>query len=459
MAHVLFAIFLQIAFVAFQQHKPGIFGLPSGIFTTTFQSLFLHVNLFCAYLLFHLPITLYLLFSENSKNLKIIAAVFFVLLLIGVGISGSPGGQIVAMIQILALAGYFFRKRQPAGLKLAGAGALTAILFCIAFTHVLHPSAKSAEAINLALLKRYPWVLEHLITRVVYWQAAWDIFKDHWLAGSGPNTFPFLYPQYLMKAWIPVSLNEISLNNHAHNLYLQFASDMGITGVGLFLASIYLFYSISIHIICEREHPNRDMVFFLNLGFSGYLVHNLIEYNWALPIFMYYFALWVILLDFVHRKSKKTPVARGLNVNGLAIGYGTVAAVATTCFYLYTQTLRQIPQSKTVDALETYVQRARLYCPKCEEPFLIKAERLILQSKKTGNLDLLPLAEDAINKVNLAYNPEALLFLAEIRILQNQLPEARKIYSRIIRSGKYTDIPLQQLNHIKTQMGLASSSE
>ena len=456
--HVLFALFQQTAFSIRQQHQLGMSNLPAGIFTATSQSLFLHANFFGGYLLFHLPITLYLFFSENTKNIKIIAAVFFVLLLIGVGISGSPGGQIVAMVQILALAGYFFRKRQLAGLKLLGAGALLAILFCVAFTQVLYP--KNAEGINLALLERRPWNPEHLISHLVLWQTAWDIFKDYWITGSGPNTFVLLHPSYLMKTWIPVGLNVTNHNSHAHILYLQIASDMGIIGVGLFLACIYLFYSKSIHIFREREHPGGNMILFLGVGFSGFLIHNVLDHIWNLAVFIYYFALWILLVDFIHGKSMKAPVKRRLIISGLALGYGTIAVIAGTCLYHYIQeTQYKLQQSTTIEAIETHIYRARLYCPKCEEPFLIKAERLILQSKKTGNLDFLPLAEDAINKVDLAYNPEALLFLAEIRVLQNQLPEARKIYSRVIRFGRHSDIALRQLDHIKTLMDLASSSE
>lgn len=447
---------INVLFALLQQIQPGLLGLSGSIYGISSHSSFRHVNLFCGYLLFHIPIAMSLFFSEKSQELKVIAAFFFVLLLIGVGVSGSPGGQAVVFLQLLLMSGYFFWKKQFSGLKLVGAGILSALIFCILFTQILKSyfwtAGDMGDANALLSLTRRSWSLDHILARVVFWQSAWEIFKDHWLTGSGPNTFPLLYFRYFMKAWVPVDFIELEPPDgpvHAHNLYLQTASDTGVVGLGLLLVCLYFFYSTSITIISKREQP--EIVFYLTLGLTCYLIHNLIEFNWTSPVFKYYFVLWVIIVDFIrrneiHRLGMKRPVFLALTA-----GYATIAIIVATCFYLFTQEIQHMLKSKTLEEVETHSYLAEQFCPKCNLPGNIMATVFNNLYRQTGNPELLSNAEIQIQVSSQGYNFDGLIYLAEIRTLQNRFQEARKIYSQVIRFGtqRHVNIALEKLNDIK----------
>ena len=72
--------------------------------------------------------------------------------------------------------------------------------------------------------------LAQSLNRVIFWQGAWGIFKDHWLIGSGPLSFAALFPKYFLSL-TPIINGQILTSGappHAHNLFAQTASDSGL---------------------------------------------------------------------------------------------------------------------------------------------------------------------------------------------------------------------------------------
>ncbi len=99
--------------------------------------------------------------------------------------------------------------------------------------------------------------------RLIYWQEALLIIKDHPLLGSGLNTYSMVAPRY-----------KIHWGGYPHNCYLQTAAEMGILGLAAFLWILYrLFYHNLKNLSKVEDGPSYMLQFGLLAGMLGFLIH------------------------------------------------------------------------------------------------------------------------------------------------------------------------------------------
>jgi hypothetical protein len=147
----------------------------------------------------HIPLGFYLMSHCNSNIRKIALAALWIMVWVALGFSGSPGGQLLAILQVVALTTYLWLKKDLRNVILLGWSLVIALLiyFVIIKFFIANPRIGD-EVIQDAFIRR-PWVWEHLENRFMYWTGAWSIFKEHGLLGSGLWTFVELYPQTGLK--------------------------------------------------------------------------------------------------------------------------------------------------------------------------------------------------------------------------------------------------------------------
>ncbi len=132
-------------------------------------------------------------------------------------------------------------------------GALLALLLAmIVFMFMWHRRAVFLVFAGLAAVPFLPLVLPEAVVsryfdignmadsstsyRVGGWQAAFEMLKNNFLAGIGIGREPWasIYPRY--------ALMSQESTPHAHNLYLQIAMEVGIVGLFVFIAFLFLLY-------------------------------------------------------------------------------------------------------------------------------------------------------------------------------------------------------------------------
>ena len=117
---------------------------------------------------------------------------------------------------------------------------------------------------------------------------------EHWFLGSGLWTYFELYPQTGLGRTPP----------HAHNMYFQTAVETGLVGLGLLVACIIKAYSTFISIFKKGTSERKtDKAYYIVVSLSSYLIHNLIEYNWLISNFIYYFVFLLISLEVLNRDN------------------------------------------------------------------------------------------------------------------------------------------------------------
>ncbi|HEY89058.1 MAG TPA: O-antigen ligase family protein [Thermoflexia bacterium] len=109
--------------------------------------------------------------------------------------------------------------------------------------------------------------------RLALWRSAWQMFLEHPLWGVGPDNFLYAYrTRYVL----PSAWEEFNLA-HPHNWLLDFASRLGIFGLGAFLWIQFGFWRRAITLSTNPQTQNRALMLGLTGSMAVFLVHGLVD--------------------------------------------------------------------------------------------------------------------------------------------------------------------------------------
>ena len=431
-----------------QQFPLAILKNPIQYTTNNSTSLFVHKNVFSGYIVSLLPLFCLTFLYPFSKLWKLISGLSFVLILIALGFSGSRGGQLVAIFSLLIITVYliFTNERKIAKILVVG------IFVSIVLYLIIDPIAKTLQSqLNESFISRRGSLVS-LATgnwagtqtqRLLFWQGGWEIFKDHWLIGSGPISFALLFPKYYLN-FNPIIKNQVLISGappHAHNLFVQTASDSGVIGIGLMLAFLTIFYMRAYKLFKFSGWEIRSTVFFFVLSITCFLVDHIIEWNWPGPMFIYHFTFFIFMIDFFYRKNFKSKEEYRPNLGNLTFPiFGLMVVILTflSCvqYYKFNHTLYDDFISETnLQKSISLIGRAKKYCPRCDRPYMKMALKLLERYKVNWDKKFLVLAKEELlkgQKLN-PYNPEYKGYLAQIYSVEEDNGRALPLLKEALR--------------------------
>ena len=137
-------------------------------------------------------------FSNSSKLWKSFAGVSFILFFTALGFSGSRGGQLVEIIELVLIIGYqVFEKDHKKAFRIILGIVISMVLYSIVDLMIVSGGDVKLNRTSLSdLMVQSGGGVKQSLNRILFWQVAWEIFKDHWLIGSGPLSFAILFPKY-----------------------------------------------------------------------------------------------------------------------------------------------------------------------------------------------------------------------------------------------------------------------
>lgn len=258
------------------------------------------------------------------------------------------------------------------------------------------------------------------LIRLEYWQAAWNIFLDHWVLGTGLFTFTKVYPEY--------QVDKFQMPMHAHNLYLQMAAEAGGIGLALLLFCLgWLGYKI-VALIRTGEH--QETAFYLALALAGFLAHNLIDTFWANGGLLFYFILLVCLVDFLDR-SRHRKTQPGLSHRpalAVVMSVFVVLSAWTLIQYYRYETLvnREVFQQPGIEPAESVLYQSALLCPRCSMPYLLLGNFYLIEHGRSPASGYLEKADAALQTASQMgkYYQDAKLYLSDVRVAQGRLRDA-----------------------------------
>lgn len=228
-----------------------------------------HPNLLGIYLVTVLPIAISFLFYVK-ENMKRILLIFIILILSsGIFCSGSRGAFLSLIFSgIFLLIAYW--KRISKSLIVA-CFLLIILTLSIFFRQIIE----------------YFRLIQGVAFRNIIWQNSLDIFKEHPLMGWGIGNFPKLYlARFGLPSIYDVEnvLNELELTASpkllvgftAHNLFLNYASEIGIFSVFLLLFFYAIYFKKFIDFL-RLKRKDYDYHYIIVMGCTAAIVGNFIH--------------------------------------------------------------------------------------------------------------------------------------------------------------------------------------
>ncbi len=110
--------------------------------------------------------------------------------------------------------------------------------------------------------------------RVYIWQGVLDMLKDFFAGGIGigNDSFKLVYPIY--------ALSGIESAPHSHNLYLQITVELGIFGLIVFVALMFLFVQSSFTLHASEKRVERLIPAAILCGILSVLAQGMTDYIW-----------------------------------------------------------------------------------------------------------------------------------------------------------------------------------
>jgi O-antigen ligase len=206
---------------------------------------------------------------------RIAAAAGFVLAAVCLGLTGSQGGLLAALVGLVVLGllwpwrtRFTVKARRAVAWSLAAAVSLAIVLFIAtgaaqdAWTTFKRP--KLHGQLSLSGSHRYQ-----------YWQAAFHAFRSEPWHGIGPGTFQFYWAQH-------GSLKEFVLN--AHSLYFETLAELGIVGVAFIGCLFVIVLATGIRRAIRAKSTERITVVGAVAGFAAFCAAAAFDWVWQIGV-------------------------------------------------------------------------------------------------------------------------------------------------------------------------------
>ncbi|GBE31847.1 MAG TPA: O-antigen ligase family protein [Nitrospirae bacterium] len=155
------------------------------------------------------------------------------------------------------------------------------------------------------LIERFAYTDISFNQRAGIWKAMLGVAHDFFVAGSGLGTFPDISPMYH-----PAGVN--IYYDHAHNDYLEFFTDTGITGSVIFIAFIFVYFR---NVLRSGWWNSRDFYFVLAglVSIISIAVHSTVDFNLHIPSNA---MLLSVIMGMVYGMASKTAQRYGSRQGG-----------------------------------------------------------------------------------------------------------------------------------------------
>jgi len=422
---------LVTVFGIYLQFQPSPTGLGEHDFIP--HSIFENGNIYACYLVIHFPLTVYLFRISKTGLEKSVAGITCFLIIVNLWFTGSIGGMVLVFGQSLVIGICLLGEKGWRAAKVLGGTGLIVLTGLIVYAWRVGVSEALPSAVSYRVL-----------IRLEYWQAAWNIFLDHWVKGTGLFTFTKIYPEY--------RVDEFPMPMHVHNLYLQMAAEAGLIGLGLLL---FCLGWLGVKIAALLRHgEHKEIAFYLGLALAGFLAHNLIDTLWANGGLLFYFILLVCLVDFLDRSPNRQPQA-GLSYRPALTVVMTVVVLLSSWmgvqYYRYeTLVNREVFKQPGIEQAESLIKQSASLCPRCSVPYLLLGNFYLIEYGRSPTDSYLEKAEAALQTASQMgkYNQESQLYLSDVRVAQGRLRDAWNLLIPPFQYGRQEKEAIRRLQLI-----------
>ena len=233
------------------------------------SSTFFNSDNFAAYIEMTLPVVLGIFLTGlREKKLVMLAGLTFVMFFALI-LSYSRGGWIASFFGMCFMGGVLLIKRHFSLKKLIPpllGGILVILIVILSSTSVTKRLGTLAQKGNLPNFRG----------RVIVWSGIINMIQDHPLFGTGPGTFATIFTQYQ-----PPGIAARYFK--AHNDYLQFISEIGITLIPIMIWMMVAFYRKGFKKLKNPSRLVKGTSIGAMSGITAILIHSIADFPLHIP--------------------------------------------------------------------------------------------------------------------------------------------------------------------------------
>src|SRR5271165_2535036 len=250
-------------------------------------------------LLVPIPLVLSLTRLVGEKE-RIAAGVAAAIMVGTVFLSGSRGGMLAIFVELAFLAGVLLRRRKSTRI------AVGVIAFAVVLIGLLTWLGGKELTSRVSSISTEARTELSGGMRLSIDRDALRMFANKPVLGWGLGTFPVVYPQYR-------SFYTNFFVNEAHNDYLQLLCEMGLLGFGTMVWFLVVLYRSAMPKIDNwMSDVSGAVTLACTLGFTGILVHSLLDFNLQIPAnaaFFYVLCTIAAAKPLLQRSRKRRPTS------------------------------------------------------------------------------------------------------------------------------------------------------
>ncbi|MFT4754153.1 MAG: putative inorganic carbon (HCO3(-)) transporter [Salibacteraceae bacterium] len=245
-------------------------------------------------------------------NTKILAGVILGIFLIGTILSYTRAAWASLFIAI-ALWGLIRLKVRWWIVALSGVTVIAlAVMFWVPLMHKLEKNRQDSSgdiAEHVESMSNVATDASNL-ERLNRWSAAFKMFGESPLVGTGPGTYSFLYAPYQLSSTMTLISTNFGDMGNAHSEYFGVLAEQGVPGLALWLMVIFfVFYRGIITYYRLQETSNKALIMGAILGLTTYLSHgvlnNFLDTDKAAVPFWAFVAIIVAMDVYYEREDKE----------------------------------------------------------------------------------------------------------------------------------------------------------
>ncbi|MGP0021531.1 MAG: O-antigen ligase family protein [Candidatus Sulfotelmatobacter sp.] len=202
---------------------------------------------------------------------RILAGVAAAIMVGTIFLSGSRGGMLAIFVEMAVFAGVLLRQQKTFRI------AVSVVAFAVVLVSVLTWLGGKELTSRVSSISTEARTELSGGMRLSIDRDALHMFRSKPVLGWGLGTFPVIYPQYR-------SFYTNFFVNEAHNDYLQLLCEMGLLGFGTMVWFLIVLYRTASRQIGNwMSDVSSAVTLACTLGFTGILVHSLLDFNLQIP--------------------------------------------------------------------------------------------------------------------------------------------------------------------------------
>lgn len=247
-------------------------GLPINLEGRVFST-FIGPNGLAGFLLLSLPISLSLAQVAKTSGVRLFSWICAGFLLVALLLTFSRASLVITVFLLFLLVVF----SPPGKRRGIAVGLLGLAVVALALVGVLY----SVRGGSIDFFRPLFTLESSFTSRQGFWETSLRIARAFPVRGSGIGTFASIYPRFQRSG---------AYSQHAHNSYLEMFAETGLIGGLLFLAIVVLvLYAVVRALRTSQSKDHKYVITALLLGGLGFLLHNLVDFDWYIPATALYF--------------------------------------------------------------------------------------------------------------------------------------------------------------------------